>query len=299
MALDIEKEVVQIARKIPQGITLAPETIPLTIEAVEEINRDYGPESDNPLLFHNAPHSIGVIRRDVRMANMLYPYLGPVHRRRYYDLALYAGGIHDRRQDLGPIENERASAAYGVQQIEATDGILNTQSFKKRLVYAANATAVRMDEKGKLVQVNLQSGAHDPIKFNMAFADINGIAMEGPKRMVEDATNLYYEITDEPTDEGLYDFLAGQRAFLRGRLNDVQIKADIAYYFPNDAEAVYKDMRKAFRGNILSAFRLATMIDEDPGLRHPIGRVTRHIGTRAILGPTLGKIIRRKVDRDC
>jgi hypothetical protein len=298
MLMDFEKEITHIATMIEPDIQLAPETIPITVGAVEEIDQDYGPESDNPLSFHNAPHSVGMIRRGVRMANILYPYIGPVHRRRFFDLVFVGGGVHDRWQNLGPIENERASAAYGVQMIEEADGILNTNIFKKRLVYAAEATAVRMKDDGKLVQVNLQRGAHDPIKFNAAFADINGIAMEGPKRMVEDAANLYDEITDEPTEEGLYDFLANQKAFLRGRLNDGQVKADIAYYFPDDAEAVYKDMRRAFRRNILSAFRLATMIDEDPGLRHPIGRIARNIGTRAILGSTIGKMIHRKVARD-
>jgi hypothetical protein len=300
MPADFEKEITEIATMIEPSCELAPETIPIAVESLEEIDNDYGPGSDNPLSFHDAPHSVGVTRRGVRLANILYPYIRPLHRRRFFDLVIIDGATHDRRQDLGPVENEIASAETAVQKVEAADGILNTMIFKKRLVYGDLATAVRMEDDGKLVQVNIQRGAHDPIKFNMAFSDINGIAMEGNKRMWQDATNLYYEITDEPTIEGLCTFLIDQRKFLRQRLNDGRIKSDIAYYFPDDVEAVYKDMRKAFHGNIVSSHGLAVLLGERPELQHSVARVAKGIETldRSVLGAMIGKTIRRKIAPD-
>jgi hypothetical protein len=300
MSADFEKEITEIATMIEPDYKLAPETIPIAVESLEEIDNDYGPASDNLLPFHDAPHSVGVTRRGVRLANILYPYIRPLHRRRFFDLVIIDGATHDRRQDLGPIENEIASAEDAIQKVETADGILNTGIFKKRLVYGNLATAVRMEDGGKLVQVNLQRGAHDPIKFNMAFSDINGIAMEGNKRMWQDATNLYLEITDEPTDEGLCNFLIDQRKFLRERLNDGRIKSDIAYYFPDDIAAVYKDMRRAFHGNIVSSHGLAVLLGERPELQRSVARVAkaREALDRSGLGAIIGKMIRKKIEPD-
>ena len=298
MPVDFEKEITEIATIIEPDYKLAPETIPIAVESLEEIDNDYGPGSDNPLPFHDAPHSVGVTRRGVRLANILYPYIRPVHRRRFFDLVIIDGATHDRRQDLGPGENEIASAESAVQKVEAADGILNTGIFKKRLVHGDLATAVRMEDDGKLIQVNLRTGARDPIKFNMAFSDINGIAMEGDKRMWEDATNLYHELTPEAeqTIDGLVTFYISQVKFLRQRLNDGQVKSDIAYYFPDTVEAVYRDMHKEFYENIISAHGLVLAISQRPELQRSIGHLARGVD-RSIMGPLVGKMIRRKIAR--
>ncbi|HVX57153.1 MAG TPA: hypothetical protein VHA37_05465, partial [Candidatus Saccharimonadales bacterium] len=88
MAADFEKQVTEIAQTIEPDVRLAPETLALTVESLEEVERKYGPDSDNYLAFHHAPHSIGSIRRGVRLANIFYPYISPVHRRRLYDLTM-------------------------------------------------------------------------------------------------------------------------------------------------------------------------------------------------------------------
>ncbi len=297
MSQDFEKELAGIVTLIPPEHELAPETIPIATEALEMIDGHYGSESDNPLPFHNAPHSVGVTRRAVRMGKILLPYMRDEYRKRFFDLAVIAGATHDYDQDSGPGDNERNSAKYAIEQIEKFDGELNTTDFKARLPQGILATTVEMKDDGELVQTNLQSGSHDPIKFNMAFSDINGIAMEGSKRMWCDATNLYHEITDEPTAEGLYSFLIGQAGFLRQRLNDPRIKSDIAYYFPDDIEAVYKDMYKAFHANIISAYNIAVMLDQRPELQSSIGLIVKSIGKldRSVMGSLIGKTLGRKL----
>lgn len=159
------------------------------------------------------------------------------------------------------------------------------------------ATKVEMREDGELVQTSLQTGSHHPIKFSTGFSDINGIAMEGSKRMLRDATNLYYEITEKPTIEGLYDFLIGQAGFLRQRLNPGRTKADIAYYFPDDIEAVYGDMYRHFHGNIISARDLAVHIGDHPELKKSIDIIAKGID-KSRVGAAVGRMLTRKLAAD-
>jgi hypothetical protein len=299
MSVDYERQVVDIAGMVRPEARLAPETVSLATEALYAVHADFGPDSDHPMSFHNGPHSVAVMRRGVRIGNILFPYLSPVHQRRFFDGMILGGATHDRFQLLGPGENEVASAAYGVELVEAADGVLNTDFFKRRLTYADLATEVSMDPDGKLVQVNLRKGARDPIKFGMSFADINGIAMEGPKRMWEDATNLYYEQTppDEQSISGLFVFYAGQVRFLRQRLNDRQVKPDIAYYFPDTFEDIYREMRREYHHNIVTAHGLALKIAERPELEHAVGRVVSTVD-RGHIGQLVGELIRRKARTD-
>ncbi|MGC1176931.1 MAG: hypothetical protein WA843_02575 [Candidatus Saccharimonadales bacterium] len=294
MAIDFEKEVASIVAMVPSEYTLAPETPIIVIESLEDVDRKYGPDSSRPLSYHNAPHSVGVTRRCVRMGNILMPYIRPDYRQHFYDLAIIDAATHDNDQDSGPGTNEENSILYALQKIEEKDGVLNTPSFKERVPLGIQATKVDRLEDGEIVQADLQSGSHDPIKFGMAFGDINGIAMEGSKRMWQDATNLYYEITENPSIEGLYSFLVNQAFFLRKRLNDGRVKADIAYYFPDAIEAVYADMRTAFHTNIISAYRLTTLLGEHPELKIPIGVAAKTIDQSRI-GGVVGQVLTRKL----
>ncbi len=296
--MDFEKEVAGIVALVPEDQRLAPETVPIAIEALEAVDRRYGPNSDNPKPFHNAPHSVGVTRRAVRMANILMPYIRPAYRDRFYDLSIVDGTTHDYDQDSGPGANEDNSTRYAIQVVEAADGVLNTVDFKKRVPRGIGATKTELVvETGEIIQTSLVNGSHDPIKFSMAFSDINGIAMEGSKRMCRDATNLYYEITPEPSIEGLYDFLDNQAGFLSHRLNDGRIKADIGYYFADQIEAVYADMHQAFHANIISAYSLALLLRDHPENKKPLGIVAKGIDQSRI-GAIVGKLLTSNLAAD-
>jgi hypothetical protein len=297
VSIDFEKELAGIAAMVPPEHELAPETIPIAAKALEDVDRRYGPNSQRPLPFHNAPHSIGVTRRAVRMGNILLPYIPPPYRDNFFDLSIINGSTHDYDQDSDPGDNESNSAVHAVGLVENADGVLNNEDFKKRIPLGIMATLVEMKEDGELVQTNLQIGAHDPIKFSMGFSDINGIAMEGSKRMWRDATNLYYEINPEPSIEGLYGFLVNQAGFLRQRLNDGRVKADIAYYFADHIGEVYNDMHKAFHANIISAYNLAVLLGKHPELKQVIGAAAKGID-RSRVGSMAGKLLTRKLAAD-
>lgn len=279
----------------PTDQTVGIEAITIAAQSLEEIEATYGPQGEHPLHYHNADHSVDVCRRAVRLTNILYPYIKPEYRENIYDLAIIAGATHDSEQLLGPGLNERASAEDAAARVAALGNVaINTQLFKRRLTRGIMATVVDRKPSGELVQTNLQRNAPDPIKFIMAFADINGIAMEGDKRMVRDATHLCHEFITDPTTEQLYDFLISQAGFLRERLNDGRIKSDLGYYFPDQVEPVYKDMRKAFHKNIISAYGLAKMLGQTPELSASIAGVARVIDG-SVAGDLIGSVIRRRL----
>lgn len=284
----------------PPECEVSPQAITIAAESLYAIDEKYGPDSDHSLSFHNGPHSLGVTRRAVRLTNILYPYMRPQHRVGIYDLDFIGGSMHDIEQDLEPGENERVSGEQAIAcAIEADVPGIDTPAFSKRLFDGIQATAVQMRENGEVVQVNVQNGTHDPFKFVMSFGDINGIAMEGSKRMFNDATNLCYEIHGgEPTLDQLYEFLSNQAVFLRQRLNDGRVKSDIAYYFPNDIEDVYQDMRAAFHTNILAAHGIAKSLgDRRPELQGAVSAAIKGIGVldRALLGDVISKTIHSKL----
>jgi len=290
MSMDYERELTAIATTVePPDQQVSPEAITIATESLYAIDAKYGPDSDHPLTFHNGPHSLGVTRRVIRFTNMLYPHIRPMYRTGIYDLGMIDGGTHDYEQLLGPGKNEEASGQYAVEQVEAIGtAAMNTKTFQKRLVDGNQATAVVMKEDGEIVQVNVQTGSHDPLKFITSFGDINGIAMEGRRRMLNDATRLAYEIYGEPTLDQLYNFLVNQSFFLRKRLNDGRVKSDIAYYFPDDIDEVYKVMRKAFHSNIVAAHTMALGFG-----KRPVAIAARGLCAldRSILGNSISKTL--------
>lgn len=302
MSVDFEKEVIKIAGMIePPDYELAPETIPIAIEVVEGINQRYGPDSDNPKTYHNAPHSLAVPRRAVSLTNLLYPFIPEQYRTDIYDLDIHCGVGHDDEQSLTlPGENERVSADRMVARVSQAGGRLNYAEYMRRLVRGHMATVIQIED-GKLIQPNLAQGEPDPIEFIMGFADRNGIAMEGPISMFKDATNIYIEEAEkageEPTFEGLYDFLKGEAGFIKYGLNDWYMKPLIRYYFGDKDDDVYAEMRKAYNPKISEAHRIAEKIVDSPELRPLIGMVVK--GMEAVdssrIGRNLGKTLVRKL----
>lgn len=293
MAVDFEREVIKIAATVPEPEMVSSDAIAIAVQSLHSIDERYGVDSDNPLAYHNAYHSLDVCRRGVRLAILLHPYIPPKYSGDIYNLAIMNGPTHDWRQDLGPHHNEIASADYAAEQARgASDPRINSEAFGLRLHEGIMATEVERTERGEIVQVNLQKGSHDPHKFIAAFSDINGIAMEGRKRMIRDAVNLCYEIYKDPTLEQLWNFIIDQPTFLRQRLNDGRIKADIAYYFPSDIDAVYGIMRKAFHANIISAHGLGLVLGQRPELKAPIG-----VAARTMDSSLLGKVVSQQIKR--
>lgn len=273
------------------GYVVNPASIEVAEWALHAIEARYGPDSDSPLAYHNADHALDVCRRAVRLTNVVYPYLKPEHHAKIFDLAIVCGAGHDLEQSLGSGANERASAeAMMAKVLEIDDPVINNKKFLQRMKLGILATEVHRNEEGELVQTNLRTGSRDPIKLIMANADINGIAMEGNARMIRDVTHLCQEAYGEPTAEQYYKFLIDQAGFLRQRLHDEQIIPDITYFFPDDADAVYRDTRKLFQGNIVDAYRLALFMEQHPDITASIGTAAKRVGTTHV-----GKLITRSL----
>jgi hypothetical protein len=299
MPISFEQEIVSIAESVaPEDQEVQDTSIELAVSALEDIDRRYGPNSDGHLLYHNASHSLDVCRRTVRLLNLTYPYVQPKYRNHIYDLAILAGALHDYEQDLGPIKNEKASAEYAQASAAQSSPLYQRDGMSKRLKAGILATAVVRNDEGEIVQTNLQTGAHDPLKFAMGFADINGIAMEGDLRMFRDATRLCYELFEDPSIDDLYGFLVNQAGFLRERLNDGRVKSDIAYYFPDSIDEVYKHMEEAFHSNIISSYKFALLLRDRPELKASVGFLVQNIDIvdRSILGELLAKELKKKVE---
>lgn len=303
MSLDIQKEMIKIAGLIqPAGYELDPETIPVAIETVVGIDQRYGPDSANRKLYHNAPHSLAVPRRAVSLTNLLWRFIPEEYRTDIYDLDIHCGTGHDDKQGLSlPGENERVSADRMIERVRQAGGRLNYEEYMRRLFRGHMATVVQIED-GKLVQPNLAQGEPDTIEFIMGFADRNGIAMEGPRTMLKDGTNLYCERLEETGEEltidGLVDFLgSGEMEFLKYGLNDWYMKPLIKYYFGDNGDDVYEVMRAAYHPNIDAAHLMAKKIAHSTELTPLIGLAAK--GLEAVdssrLGRNLGKTLIRKL----
>lgn len=292
--INVEQEVdARIAGIEPPGIEVDPAARQIAIRAIEGINLRYGEHSENPLDFHNAPHSLDVMDRTIRLANLLYEFIPPKYKPNIYNLGVTVPATHDFEQMLGPGVNEIASADYFQDEIEQTgDSPINNEWFIKRGRLGHFATEVAFAEDGKLIQVHQGKGEPDPFAFIVGFADINGIAMDGDKRMIRDATNLCFEINGgNPGAEKLYEFLLTQAAFLKTRLNDHHMKPLIKYYFPDQPDEVYEAMHNAFHKNIISAYRLASLFRENPKLYSKVDQVMAGLD-RVHAGAVVGKLLK-------
>jgi hypothetical protein len=257
----------------PEGHEVHPTVRSLAMIALHSVEIKYGENSDNPLPQHNVEHAINVTERAIELTNLLYEYIPEEYRENIYELALLAGIAHDWEQLQGVGANEQASADYLIGLIEQTgNSPINTDRFKQRAGAGVMATEYEFDEEaGVINQINLlkdepyEEGKPDPLRFIMAFADINAIAMKGPNQMYEDVTRLFFERNmEDPTEEGLREMLDYQEKFIRSQLNDHRIKAYIARYFPDyESEAededneVYTVMKNAYNQNIRDSYENA------------------------------------------
>lgn len=294
--MDFEKEITKLAKTVePEGYEISPEAQWVTIQGLQDIDRRYGAESDNPLEHHNAPHGLDVIRRNIRLTNIFFEFIPKKYRRHIYDLDSIGGGLHDHQRGVRDGLNEKLSADFADELIVKTGhSPINTKRFKARERSGILATQVETSDSGEITQVNLRQGERDPFKLIMAYGDINGIAMEGGRRMVRDAVNLCLETHDNPTAEDIYQFMLFQAKFLKDRLNDEQVKADIAYYFPSQTEEVFQRAKKEFRHNIVSAYAMANLAHKTPHLKDSIGSVLNaadHIPGSGVLGGVILKAL--------
>ncbi len=271
--MDWEKEVSELSKAVEsRGVEICNESKTVATEALEEVDARFGEKSDNPLPYHNATHALDVMKRSFRITNAVLPYIYKPYQCKIYDLALIGSATHDIERGQEKSLDEKLSADFAVNMIRSRGhSPINQSKFISRLRDGILATKVTRRPDGNIQQVNLRKGSRDPFKLILATADINGIAMEGPKRMTRDAINLCYELHQgNPTSEELLDFILSQRAFLKERLSDKQIKPDLEYYFKDSSKEVYELGRNEFHGTIDDAYSVAIKLANLPLVRNSI-----------------------------
>lgn len=300
-----------IGRIEPDGYEFNDTARSLATIALHDVELRYGEKSDNPLPQHNAEHALDVAGRAIELTNLLYEYIPQKYRENIYELALLVGVSHDWEQMLDG-GNERASADYLIGLIEKTDDReINNEWFKarsKKGVLATEFEIIEIDDEKIINQVNLGRGKPedgeepDPLEFIMAFADINGIAMEGESRMSEDVAGLYIEECqkneEKPTLEGFRKFVGYQPTFIKSQLDDEHMKPIITYYFyhlePEDDKKdnpVYEALKKKYNPNIRNSYKKAWKLRNTPELLKGFGGVVHRADVLGI-SDKLGGIIK-------
>lgn len=270
-------EVRELAGSVePADQTISPEAQRLAAFMFAAIDDKYGKNSNSPNTHHNADHELNVAERSIEFANILYSYIPDEDKPGLYDALVLAAAAHDYEQDLGPGDNERASAKFLIDTVlSSEDPEISEPYFANRLFDLVMVTEVAFGEDNNIEQTNLHAGSTDTAKFIFAFADINGIAMEGKDRMITDATNIFLELYKNPTVESYKNFFMSQIPFLRRRLNDWRITSDIERYFPQFDEEVYLIMEDNFHLNIITAYDFAKEISELKNIEDILGDILK------------------------
>lgn len=141
----------------------------------------------------------------------------------------------------------------------------------RRVHDAIIATTVKVNSKGSVIQTRIRKGSGDMLNFALAMADINGIGMEGPRRMFTDVLNLYMERNTHSSVKeyltaplGVMALLKDQRQFLKDRLR--VIRKDLAYYCSNEEEvgAIMEKIDERFSANTSAALAITKKFSQSP-----------------------------------
>jgi hypothetical protein len=297
----------------PEGYEFNETARSLATIALHDVELRYGESSDNSLPQHNAEHALDVAGRAIELTNLVYEFIPEKYRENIYELALLVGVAHDWEQLLDS-GNEQASANYLIGLIEKTDDEeINNEWFKARAENGVMATEFEINDDGIINQFNLGRGKPeegeepDPLEFIVAFADINGIAMEGESRMSEDVAGLYIERcqkkAEQPSEEGLREFIDYQPTFIKSQLDDEHMKPIIAYYFshlePKDESKenpVYEALKNKYNPNIRKSYKKAWKLRNTPELLKGFGEVVHRADVLGISDKLGGIIDRIKTD---
>jgi hypothetical protein len=263
---------------IPED-AITEEMVAVGAEMLASIYKRYGdPASDTYKEHHNDIHTLDVLRRGWMLLKL--------HREKFpdkftdhdYAIMMFSAIGHDIIHGTGgPMgEDERQSA-------ERTALYMKRAGFSdedcERVKEIIEATTVRT-ENGSIIQTNIRSGNKDPLKLQLATADINGVAMEGTKTMINDAFNLCLEfgkvsiqdVIDETLkitrgkkkeQSSVVLFFGTQARFLEERLKT--LRDDFAYYYnEEEVEAVNELYEQTFTRATRDAIGVSQVIYRFP-----------------------------------
>lgn len=236
--------------------------IELSITLLEEVKAKYGDEnSENYKPYHNDEHALKVIRRAWRLWEIIRTELPGRFDEKGFELLLIAGAGHDIvwNSDTPDGEDEQESAEVVAKHMR--DAGYEEEDIL-RVTSAILATTVERAEDGTIIQSKIREGNKDLLKFVLATADVDGIAMEGAPTMLGDAFNLFLEsIINKPGNTSsrlktLYGFLKYQTKYLQDR--EKARPGDLRHYFSKEEIAIINEVYRAqFKNTIIEAQRAA------------------------------------------
>jgi len=256
------------------GIEIDPAARQVAINALGDIDRDYGEGSENPRTHHNAPHGLDNMGGGFALIDPVFDLIPSAYQEDIYDLHVVDGAVHDRYQGLKVFgANEILSAAYGINLISEHPGSrINNERFIYRSAGGVIATTAFTKPDGTLVQPKLLEGENDPHKFFMAAADVYApIARGGVYEMLRISRNLTLEYCKNPGPVDGYNFVAGEVLFLRNGLDPERIREVLGHFFPDTADDVYSVYEDLFNDNIVEASAFARAVDKMTDKAQDIG----------------------------
>lgn len=253
---------------VPNGV-ITEEMRHVGAEMLLDIYNRYGdPASETFKQYHNDNHALDVLGRAWNQLRLLKTAFPDRFNDHDYRLLLFAAIGHDSVHGTGGAmgSDEEQSAEWTLAHMrrlgfDETDGV--------RVREAVVATTVKTrEEDGAIIQTYIRKNSNDPLKFIMAYADINGMLMGGLPVFANDSLNLYLELqrkqaSDIKANKGsLQAFFGRQMQFIYTRLEELD--KDYAFYFKDDASVVKQLYYDTFTRASRDAYSVVRTIDSRP-----------------------------------
>lgn len=237
--------------------------------ASRQLEVKYGAQSETPLAYHNKAHSVeDVPRRGLKLLRIHHDICPDLFDMSRAPSLVVAGGmLHDTVQLRGSMTNERLSADYA-REIAPHYGFTYDEA---DLLHDMIMSTVTQHIDGTVKQTMLeQTVSRDPLCLILATADINGIAMEGTKRMVGDSVNLTAEryqmdaanvLREKPHE--VMKMLGAQALFFGARLDT--IGSDLRLFYDEvTAQEIQSMYQREFSSFGSEAIRAARLLGRTP-----------------------------------
>jgi hypothetical protein len=259
------------------------------------------PNSPDYRPYHNSSHSLDVLRRAWTLWGKFTERVPGSCEKSGYKTLLFDSCGHELYVDETTEEgkDEKRSAKFTMRYM-ISHGYTCEEA---REVYEdINATAVKRNENGLIVQYNVRKGSKRPTKFALARSDTDGILMEGIPTMIENAINLQMEFKKLKLKDILLKpqnaagMLLMQADFIEQRLESMD--EDIAYHFEGeDREIVKEIIEEEFNPHSREAISLAHRIKNAPELgelavRNALKAANKSTGNISSLGGKVSGLIR-------
>lgn len=292
---------------IPEGMMISDRDIGFAAGLLDVMHKKHGdPSSPDFKTYHNVGHDMDVLKRSWQIWSSLSERLPDTFDQSGYRTLLFGACGHDLfvEQDTLEGKDEKRSGKFTMRRMITAGYGLDEAS---EVFEVINATAVKRDQNGSIIQYNLRKGSKNPKKFVLATADINGIPMGGIPTMMRDALNLNMEFSHISMSELMHHpkkavgFMLTQADFLEDRL--AAMDGDIDYHFEGkEREIARQVMSEQFSGSSREALELASRMKNAPDLAETaicsvLESANKGAGSISSLPAKIGRMLTSAKDR--